>query len=105
MLLTVLWWPRTEVTYRDSAPAAVTYADRSPHFLSLTHEHTLSGRHSYRMLVGRGTGGTYGHWLDIDPALGAEGIESTTWTEAGLRVRFPTGHEVFVPARTFMFGR
>ncbi|MGW7344558.1 hypothetical protein [Streptomyces sp. NPDC054854] len=43
--------------------------------------------------------------MDIDPVLGAKGIESTTWTESGVRVRFPTGHEIFVPARFFLFGR
>ncbi|MFE3766182.1 hypothetical protein ACFXPI_31000 [Streptomyces sp. NPDC059104] len=50
VLMAVLWWPRTEVTYRDSAPSAVVYPD-------------------------------------------------------GVRVRFPTGHEVFVPARFFLYGR
>ncbi|MFJ3922222.1 hypothetical protein [Streptomyces sp. NPDC090022] len=105
VLLTVAWWPRTEVTYRSSAPAAVVYDDRFPHSLALVHEYTLSGRHSYRMVIGRGSHPSYGHWVDVDSVLGAEGIESTTWTESGVRVRFPTGHEVFVPARFFLYGR
>ncbi|MFD9407106.1 hypothetical protein ACFWBN_08815 [Streptomyces sp. NPDC059989] len=104
-LLTVLWWPQSEVTYRSSAPSSVAYADESPHFLTLVHEHNLSGRHSYKMVIGRYSGVSYGHWVDIDTTLGAKGIESTAWTEAGVTVRFPTGHEVFVPARFFMFGR
>ncbi|MFD3807248.1 hypothetical protein ACFWSF_15815 [Streptomyces sp. NPDC058611] len=103
--MTVLWWPRTEVTYRSSAPPSLVYDDRSPHFLGLVHEHSLSGRDSYRMVIGRDSGLSYGHHLDIDAALGSEGIESTTWTESGVRVRFPTGHEVFVPARSFLYGR
>ncbi|MEV0416404.1 hypothetical protein AB0I68_38115 [Streptomyces sp. NPDC050448] len=57
------------------------------------------------MVIGRYPGPSYGHWLDVDTALGAEGIESTTWTESGVRVRFPAGHEVFVPARYFLGGR
>lgn len=105
VLLTVLWWPRTEVTYRSSAPSAVVYDDQSPHFLGLVHQHTLSGRHSYRMVIGRDSSLSYGHWVDIDTVLGAKGIESATWTESGVRVRFPTGHEVFVPARSFLHGR
>ncbi|MFD3698816.1 hypothetical protein ACFWUZ_22150 [Streptomyces sp. NPDC058646] len=105
VLLTVLWRPRTEVTYRSTAPSAVAYEDGSPHFLGLVHEHGLSGRHSYRMVIGRDSGLSYGHWVDVDPALGAQGIASTTWTESGVRVRFPTGHEVFVPARFFLHGR
>ncbi|MFG2873795.1 hypothetical protein ACGFYU_02025 [Streptomyces sp. NPDC048337] len=105
VLLTVLWWPQREVTYRSSAPSSVAYDDKSPHSLGLVHEHTMSGRHSYRMVIGRDAGVSYGHWLDIDPTLGAKGIESTTWTETGVRVRFPTGHEIFVPARSFLYGR
>ncbi|MGW1641334.1 hypothetical protein [Streptomyces lavendulae] len=104
-VMTVLWWPRTEVTYRSDAPPAVVYADRVPHSLALVHSHSLSGRHSYKMVIGRENVTTYGHWVDIDTALGKDGIESTTWTQAGVRVRFPTGHEVFVPDRFFLHGR
>jgi hypothetical protein len=93
------------VTYRNSAPSAVLYDDQSAHSLGLVHKHSLSGRHSYRMVIGRGSSPSYGHWVDIDTALGAKGIESTTWTESGVRVRFATGHEVFVPARLFLYGR
>lgn len=105
VVMTVLWWPRTEVTYRSDAPPAVVYADRVPHSLALVHSHSLSGRHSYKMVIGRENVTTYGHWVDIDTALGKDGIESTTWTQAGVRVRFPTGHEVFVPDRFFLYGR
>ncbi|MGO4457741.1 hypothetical protein AB4039_10595 [Streptomyces sp. M-16] len=105
VVMTVLWWPRTEVTYRSTAPSAVLYQDGVPHSLALVHSHTLSGRHSYRMVIGRESVGTYGHWVDVDTALGKDGIESTTWTQDGVRVRFPTGHEVFVPARFFLYGR
>ncbi|WP_229874161.1 hypothetical protein [Streptomyces cirratus] len=104
-VLTVLWWPRTEVTYRSTAPTTIAYSDESAHFLTLVHQHSLSGRESYRMVIGRSPGVSYGHWLDVDTALGAKGIESTTWTESGVRVRFPTRHEVFVPARFFLGGR
>ncbi|MEU9862505.1 hypothetical protein AB0D99_16700 [Streptomyces sp. NPDC047971] len=104
-VMTVLWWPRTEVTYRSTAPASVVYADDSPHYLELVHRHTLSGEHRYHLVIGRYTGAAYGHWLDVDTAVAVEGIESTTWTESDVRVRFSTGHEVVVPARFFLFGR
>ncbi|MFJ8769734.1 hypothetical protein [Streptomyces clavifer] len=103
--VTALWWPRTEVTYRSSAPSSVAYDDQSPHFLGLVHKHTLSGRNTYRLVVGRDSSLSYGHWVDLDAVLGAKGIRSTTWTESGVRVRFPTDHEIFVPARSFMYGR
>ncbi|MDT9692755.1 hypothetical protein Q5762_31415 [Streptomyces sp. P9(2023)] len=83
----------------------MVYEDKSPHFLGLIHEHNLSGRHSYRMVIARDSSLSYGHWLDIDTALGAKGIESTTWTESGIRIRFPTGHEIFNPARLYLHGR
>ncbi|MFC9293001.1 hypothetical protein ACFTWH_06350 [Streptomyces sp. NPDC057011] len=105
VLLTALWWPQREITYRADAPSSVVYADGSPHSLALVHEHTLSGRHSYRMVIGRDAVASYGHWVGIDTTLGAKGIEATTWTESGVRVRFSTGHEVFVPARFFLYGR
>lgn len=105
VVMTVLWWPRTEVTYRDSAPSSLVYADESPHFLGLVHYYDLSGEHSYRMVISRTSGLGYGHWLDVDAAVAVEGIESTTWTESGVRVRFSTGHEISVPARFFLFGR
>ncbi|MFF5970104.1 hypothetical protein ACFY7C_01115 [Streptomyces sp. NPDC012769] len=103
--VTALWWPRTEVTYRNTAPSAVVYADKSEHFLGIVHKHTLSGRHEYLLVVGRDPGFSYGHLVHIDPVLATEGIESTTWTESGVRLRFRTGHELFVPARSFLFGR
>ncbi|MEV6785938.1 hypothetical protein [Streptomyces sp. NPDC051098] len=105
VFLTVVWWPRSDVVHRSSAPSSVTYADDSSHHLGLVHEHTLSGRHSYSLVIGRDPGLSYGHRVGVDTDLGADGIESTTWTSAGVRVRFPTGHEVFVPARFFLYGR
>ncbi|MGP4001672.1 hypothetical protein [Streptomyces sp. 8N706] len=104
-LLTVLWWPRSEVVHRDRAPSTVTYDDRSKHYVGLIRQHTLSGRESYRLTIGRDPGLSYGHSLDIDTSLGADGIKATEWTTTGVRVRFATGHDVFVPARLFMFGR
>ncbi|MBB5932234.1 hypothetical protein [Streptomyces echinatus] len=104
-MVTALWWPRTEVTYRSTAPASLVYADRSPHYLGLVHEHTLSGRHTYELMIGRDPGLSYGHMVHVGPDLGPRGVKSTTWTASGVRVRFPTGHEVFVPARSFLYGR
>ncbi len=105
MVLTALWWPRSEVTYRNSAPSSVTYDDASPHHLGLVHQHSLSGRHSYTLVIGRDPGLSYGHRVGVDTSLGEDGVESTTWTASGVRVRFPAGHELFVPAKFFLHGR
>ncbi|MER7519122.1 hypothetical protein [Streptomyces sp. NPDC126499] len=103
--MTVLWWPRTEVTYQSTAPSSVVYEDRFPHVLGLVHEHTLSGRHSYRLVIGRDSGFSYGHWVEVEPYVAAKGVDTTTWTQQEVRIRFRTGHELVVPARFFLYGR
>ncbi len=104
-LLTLLWWPRSEVVYRSNEFSTVSYKDKSRHYLGLVRRHPLSGRESYTLTIGRDPGLSYGHPLDIDADIGAGGVESTDWTAAGVRVQFVTGHELFVPARFFTHGR
>lgn len=104
-VLTLLQWPWTDVTDRSRQPSATAYGDGSPHYLGLKRRHTLSGQESYSLMIGRDPGLSYGHLLDVDSDLAAEGIEKTEWTRAGVRVRFTTGHTLFVPARAFTYGR
>jgi hypothetical protein len=104
-VLTVLQWPRSEVVYRSHQPKSTAYEDESPHHLGLIREQTLYGEDSYRLMVGRDPGLSYGHLLDVDTDLGADGVEETEWTKAGVRVRFATGHTLFVPAESFTYGR
>ncbi|MFF6776477.1 hypothetical protein ACFY8W_23370 [Streptomyces sp. NPDC012637] len=104
-LVTVLRWPQDEVTYRSAAPASLVYPDEASHHLALVRRSTLFGSDTFRLFVGRQPTPAYGHWLDVDAALGQQGVESTEWTREGVRVRFPKGHEVFVPARAFLYGR
>lgn len=104
-LLTVLWWPRSEVVHRSHEPSTTTYADKSRHYLGLVREHTLSGRESYHLVIGRDPSLSYGHHVDVDADLGAGGVESTDWTTTGVRLRFTTGHSLFLPARFFTHGR
>ncbi|WP_106429967.1 hypothetical protein [Streptomyces xiaopingdaonensis] len=101
----VLWWPRADVVQESRAPADVEYADGSRHHLALVEERTLSGRETYRLVVGRDPGHGYGHHVDLGSGVAAEGIESAEWTAAGVRVQFGTGHRVFVPASLFVGGR
>jgi hypothetical protein len=47
-----------------------------------------------------------GHRIGISATgAGSFGVRATEWTAAGVRVRFTTGHEVFVPATLFIGGR
>ncbi|RAJ66660.1 hypothetical protein K378_02832 [Streptomyces sp. Amel2xB2] len=104
-LVTLLQWPHTEVVHRARQPQTVSYGDAAPHYLGLKREHTVSGRESYRLMIGRDPGLGYGHLVQIDASLGAEGIADTEWTKTGVRVRFGTGHTLFVPASSFTYGR
>ncbi|WMX43591.1 hypothetical protein [Streptomyces roseicoloratus] len=104
-LVTVLRWPQDEVTYRSAPPPSLIYPDQAPHHLALVRRSTLSGSDTFRLFIGRQPTPAYGHWLDVDAALGRQGVESVQWTRDGVRVRFPKGHEVFVPARAFLYGR
>lgn len=102
---TVLTWPQAEVVFRDHDSSTKTYSDESRHYLGLVHEQTMSGRESYRLMVGRDPGLSYGHSVEVDSYAGADGIKSADWSAAGVRVRFNTGHELFVPAKHFEHGR
>lgn len=104
-VLTLLQWPRTEIVHRSRQPPTTAYGDGSPHYLGLKRQHTLSGQESYSLMIGRDPGLSYGHLLSVDTGPAAEGIEKTEWTRAGVRVRFGTGHTLFVPARFFTYGR
>lgn len=104
-LTAVLWWPRSETVDRSRQPSTVSYDDESRHYAGLVREHTLSGDESYRLTAGRDPALSYGHTLEIDPALGDSGMDSARWTADGLRVEFGTGHTLFIPARQFTHGR
>lgn len=104
-LVFVLRWPQDEVTYRSTPPPSLIYPDEAPHHLALVRRSTLSGSDTFRLFIGGQPTPAYGHWLDIDAALGQQGVESTEWTREGVRVRFARGHAVFVPARAFLYGR
>lgn len=104
-VLTLLQWPWTDVVHRSRQSSTTAYGDGSQHHLGLKRQHTLSGQESYSLMIGRDPGLSYGHLLDVDAGLAAEGIEKTEWTRAGVRIRFATGHTLFVPARSFTYGR
>ncbi|CAM5402763.1 hypothetical protein GCM10010329_82340 [Streptomyces spiroverticillatus] len=104
-LITALRWPQDEVVHRSTPPPSLVYPDKAPHHLLVVRRSSLCGADAYRLVIGRGSTPAYGHWLDLDAALGQAGVRSTVWTQDGVRIRFPQGHELFVPARSFLYGR
>jgi hypothetical protein len=102
----VATWPQSTLVHREDQPLTVRYQDGRAHHLGLYRERTLLFGESYRLVVGSDPRLSYGHWVDINAtASGSFGIRATEWTVAGLRIRFTTGHELFVPAALFIGGR
>jgi len=103
--LAVLTWPTSEVVYRDHDASTTTYSDASGHYVGLVRESSLAGHRSYRVVAGRAPGLDYGHSVDIGQVPGASGVASTSWSTSGVRLRFRSGHTLFVPARYVEGGR
>ncbi|TDC57643.1 hypothetical protein E1281_04305 [Actinomadura sp. KC345] len=91
-------------------PASVRYTDdyglHPTHYVALTHDRSrIFGRHQgYELYAGVSKDLFYGHFVHLD-FVGAVAIKFVSWTKEGVRVRFTSGHEVFVPARYFVGGR
>jgi hypothetical protein len=87
--------------------AGVKYPDKAGHVAVLwsVRSFVFKRREPYELLVG--TTPTYGHRLKIDArgTGGPQAIVSTAWDPRGVLVRLRSGHEVFVPARYFLYGR
>lgn len=94
-------WPVTEVVYRNEQPGDVTYTDNSAHHLGLLRKNSLFGGPEHQLVIGRDPGFGYGHMVSAP----GEEVAETEWTSDGVRVRFTSGHELFIPARYFTHGR
>ncbi|GAA2445241.1 hypothetical protein GCM10010191_72640 [Actinomadura vinacea] len=93
---------------RLEQPASVTYPDESKHYVGLVQRRSLIfGRVTgHDLYAGRFPDMSYGHFVRLD-ITGEErpDIKDASWDRNGVRVRFTTGHELFVPVRYFMYGR
>jgi hypothetical protein len=93
----------------ERQPDGVSYADGSPHYLALKRLRSIGapivGGTRYEIWLGRDASLSYGHTVGIDVLGSDPETFDAVWEPDGVRVRFGTGHEVLVPARSFMFGR
>ncbi|NRQ36907.1 hypothetical protein HII36_34475 [Nonomuraea sp. NN258] len=98
-------WPTQQTLYTDRQPGTVAYDDDSSHVIAIIRYRSLL-EDSYRLYAGRDPSLSYGHFVDVDFAsIADKPVQSTQWTPEGVRVRFGTGHELFVPAASFIGGR
>jgi hypothetical protein len=99
---------RTDRFDRNTQPATVWYDDGSTHYVGVVSERSLVfGRvKSHRLYAGRDPGFGYGHFRKLDPDSGPRPvIRDAAWTREGVRVRFTSGHQIFIAARLFTGGR
>jgi hypothetical protein len=103
--------PRTTVVRTSSQPAGVVYpTDRTTHVAVLRHVRSPMaavglGADHYEVVLGRDPSGGYGHRVRVE-ATGADASQFTVeWTTEGAWLAYPTGHRLFVPARSFLHGR
>jgi hypothetical protein len=105
-LFVVSAWPQSTLVHREDQPPTVRYQDGHTHHLGLYHERTLLHGESYHLVIGSDPSLSYGHRVDISATgVGSFGVRAAEWTAAGVRIRFTTGHELFVPATMFIGGR
>jgi len=92
---------------RLEQPPAVTYPDGSRHYIGLVERRSLLfGRVvEHQLYAGRDANMSYGHFVTLDVTGSRPVLTGASWERDGVRARFTSGHEVFVPARYFMYGR
>src|SRR5690606_9159724 len=94
-------WPVTEVVYRNEQPDNVTYTDNSAHHLGLLRKSSLFCGPEHQLVTCRVPGFGFAHTVG---AVGQE-LAGSDRSSDGVRVRFTSGHELFIPARYFTHGR
>lgn len=110
-LFAVLIAPKKHVVARWNAPGGVYHAlivDDGPSPTAL-----FGSVHRWRLYLGRDAETpSYGHFISLPELPDLYGEEETWWRESrvrwsptGVRLTFPTGHELFIPAQAYEGGR
>jgi hypothetical protein len=97
----------TTVLGRSTQPATVRYPDQLRYDLAVVKVQTFLIRRDrpYELWTGRGPQPSYGHVHSFQATKGSPVIADVHWRPEGVRVRFTSGQELFVPAKSFMGGR
>jgi hypothetical protein len=96
-----------DVVSQVQQPASVKYPDGYSHVAALwsVRSFVFKRRRPYELSVGSNL--TYAHrvGLDVPGSGGPPAIAAATWDARRVLIRLRSGHEVFVPARYFLYGR
>ena len=95
--------------YRSEQPEGVDYGSFDPYQLTIVEGSVqwdaLGWPRSSILSITRSEDSSYGHFIEIDfPGANKDGFEAE-WHEAGLAIRFPSGHNLEIPKASFMGGR
>ncbi|XVQ07934.1 hypothetical protein ACQP1W_35945 [Spirillospora sp. CA-255316] len=99
---------RTTTLKRLQQPSTIQYPDESRHYIALKEGRSLIfGRVvEHTIFTGRDPSLSYGHFVEIGlPGGDRPVLKDAVWEPGGVRARFASGHELFVHARAFMYGR
>ncbi len=102
-------WPRSTVERRFRQPASVVYSDHALHWVVVRHRRSLAGSLTGHVRtefwIGSDPGGRYGHPVELDATgMDPDRVE-VVWKSDAVVLLFRTGHEVRVPAQSFIGGR
>ncbi|GAA3985859.1 hypothetical protein GCM10023085_79980 [Actinomadura viridis] len=103
-----LWLVRHETFDLQTQPESVKYEDEAVHYAGIvrTRSRLLGRHHEYLLYAGRDAGMSYGHYVTVGfTGSGRPILTVVRWEPGGVRARFASGHEIFVPARYFTHGR
>jgi hypothetical protein len=109
-----------KVVHTWKQPSQVNYQSNDPYYLSVLEsdrdwrDYPFTFEPKYRYLIYVGINDktpSYGHFLEFpfDPVVtGIDGYlnqSTVTWTPAGVTLKTPTQHELFIPKQMFIGGR
>lgn len=101
------WFSHHEIYETNTQPESVEYDGAIYHVGVVRRESWLLRRRlSDEVWVSRDPGLSYGHVVGVDIAGNSTPMmRSVQWRPDGVTVRFDSGHELFLPARSFVGGR
>ncbi|WP_280231384.1 hypothetical protein [Nocardia cyriacigeorgica] len=98
----------SEIRQTEASPASVRYPDGVTYYLGVVQRESglLHRRRPDEIRVSRDPGLVYSHGVGLSITGSPDLVlRSVQWRPEGVLARFESGHELFVPAQSFLGGR
>ncbi|NEW39586.1 hypothetical protein GV794_12920 [Nocardia cyriacigeorgica] len=98
----------TEIRQTRALPASLRYPDGLTYYLGVVQRESglLHRRLPDEIRVSRDPGLVYSHAMSLTITGSSDLVlRSVEWRPDGVSARFESGHEIFVPAQSFLGGR